>query len=175
MQQAPATVLLENAHLLPGEGDALDLACGTGRAALFLAANHLQTSAWDINPDALQLLANNAEEQSLAISIECRDCEKNPPEADTLDVLVVSNFLFRPIMGSLIASLRNAGLIFYETFTAQRPEAMNGPNNPDYLLDDGELLTMFSALDVLYYREERLQGDLNTGTRGKAQIVARKR
>lgn len=175
MQLAPVSVLLDNTHLLPTEGDALDLACGTGRNALWLAANHLRTAAWDTNQDALQSLTDRAEQLSLTIATDCRDCEKNPPATDSIDVLVVSHFLYRPIMSSLIGSLRKSGLIFYETFTAQRPETMNGPSNPDYLLDDGELLTIFSALDVLFLREERLQGDINMGSRGQAQIVARKR
>src|SRR3569832_2422999 len=56
---APATVLLENAHLLPREGTALDLACGLGANALLLAERGLTSHAWDISPNT-----NNKQQQN---------------------------------------------------------------------------------------------------------------
>ncbi len=171
IENFPATVLGGNTHLLPEQGKALDLACGRGRNAICLASHGLKTFAWDTNESLLQQLLCEAEAQSLQLEVQIRDCEQNPPEVASFDVVVVSNFLYRPIMQALVKSLKPGGVLFYETFTSLRPEGMSGPNNPDYLLASGELLTIFESSDVLFYREERLTGNVITGARGKAQII----
>ena len=62
LQQGPsqwpvAEVLLENKHLLPEQGSALDLACGYGANARLLAEHGLQTYAWDISNVAIEHIA----------------------------------------------------------------------------------------------------------------------
>ncbi|HEB99563.1 MAG TPA: SAM-dependent methyltransferase, partial [Thiotrichales bacterium] len=49
-------VLVENRHLLPAVGEALDLACGLGGNALLLARHGLRTTAWDLSPVAIERL-----------------------------------------------------------------------------------------------------------------------
>ncbi len=171
----PVWVLQAFAHLLPeGGGAALDLACGLGANALFLARRGFEVHAWDISPVALARLRERAAEEQLAVQTRQRDCEQHPPAPESLDVLVVSHFLYRPILPALAASLRPGGLLYYETHTQERPTHLPGPSNPDFLLCPGELLDAFSALRVHVYREDGLTGDLQKGRRGKASIVARK-
>ena len=170
----PAKVLGENTHLLPERGKALDLACGRGGNALCLAAHGLETCAWDNNDNLLQELSREAHILNLQVHTEARDCEQNPPQQTSFDVIVVSHFLYRPIMQAVANSLKPGGIMFYETFTSLRPTQMSGPTNPDYLLKSGELLTTFKSLDVLFYREEKLIGNLTAGVRGKAQIIVSK-
>lgn len=170
----PARVLLDYSHLLPAEGIALDLACGLGANALLLAQQGLETFAWDTSQVALSKLQANATRQRLKVQTQQRDCEQLPPEPGSLDVLVVSNFLYRPILKALVESLRPGGLLYYETHSLERPDHQTGPSNPDYLLRPGELLDVFRQLHIHACREEGLAGDLQKGFRGKAYIVARK-
>lgn len=149
----PARVLAEHAGFLPCAGAALDLACGLGGNALFLARHGLDTSAYDISPEALARVAEFARSDRLRVRTEARDVVAHPPVAAAFDVVVVSRFLDRGLAQPLMAALRPGGLLFYQTYTVEKSSQL-GPNNPAYLLRPGELLEMFRALDTLVYREE---------------------
>ena len=164
-------VLLQNRHLLPPQGRALDLACGLGGNALFLARLGLQVQAWDISDVAIEKLQNLAEQESLPIDARVCDVEKQYPEPDCHDVIVVSYYLDRQLFPVLAQSLRPGGLLFYETFTRAHVSD-RGPQNPEYRLQPNELLSAFSGLQILYYREEDLVGDVTQGVRDVAQLVA---
>lgn len=162
-----------NQHLLPTEGDALDLACGLGANALLLAARQLDTYAWDNSAVGLQKLAQFAAERSLSVTTLQRDVEQSPPPAHSFDVIVVSQFLYRPIFPALVAALKPGGVLFYQTFHQQKLSS-SGPGNPDFLLAPGELLTAFADLQVLFYREDAQVGDLQQGLRDCSYFVGRK-
>lgn len=170
----PSAVLADNAHLLPSGGDALDLACGLGGNALFLARLGFQVSAWDISPVAVEGLAARALRLGLQVEAQARDVENEPFPGEAFDVVVVSRFLSRPLARSILASLKPGGLLFYQTYSRDKPSPQ-GPNNPDYLLAENELLTMFGGMRVLVYREEGKVGDLSLGRRDEAYFVGRKR
>jgi len=173
-EPGPSAVLADNAHLLPPGGDALDLACGLGGNALFLARRGFKASAWDISPVAVEGLAARAWRLGLAIEAQARDVEAEPFPAEAFDVVVVSRFLSRPLARPILASLKPGGLLFYQTYCRDKP-GPQGPANPDYLLAENELLTMFGGMRVLVYREEGKVGDLSLGRRDEAYFVGRKR
>lgn len=165
----PCRVLAENLHLLPQRGKALDLACGLGANALCLATQgrdvqDLEVHAWDSSAVALEKLAGFAATQNLTVHTLQRDVETSPPEAGSFDIIVVSQFLYRPIMPTLTAALRPGGLLFYQTFH-QNKLATKGPSSPDYLLTRNELLCSFRDLLTVYYREDHQAGDLQQGLR----------
>lgn len=164
-------VLQQNRHLLPPQGRALDLACGLGGNALLLASLGFQVQAWDISDVAIGKIQQRAKQESLSIDAQVRNVEKHYPEPDAFDVIVVSYYLDRKLFPALIQSLRPQGLIYYETFTRAHVSA-RGPQNPVYRLQPNELLAAFSELQILYYREEDLAGDVAQGTRDVAQLVA---
>jgi len=166
----PARVLSDFAHLLPDSGQALDLACGRGGNALFLAQRGLQVEAWDISEQALFGLQAIVGDLPLTASV--RDVIAAPPAPATFDVIVVSHFLHRPLFGALSAALRPGGLLYYQTFTDERVAGAAGPRNPDYLLRSNELLRAFCELRVLDWREEGLVGDVSRGVRNIAMLVA---
>ncbi len=170
----PALVLSEFQHLLPSSGEALDLACGLGGNALLLAALGLKTYAWDISPVAIEGLKREAQSRGLDVEAEVRDVTAKPPEPASFDVIVVSRFLERKHVPSLVQALRAGGLIYYQTFTAARVSD-TGPKNPEYRLADNELLTLFASLRLLVYREEALAGNVSKGLRGEAMLVAQQR
>lgn len=166
--------LREFAHLLPEAGKALDLACGRGGNALLLAEHGLQVQAWDLSSVAIETLQTAATARGLTIQASVRDIEQEPMQANSFDVIVVSYFLERDLAPVLINALKPDGLLFYETFIREKPEGV-GPSNPDYLLGENELLSLFADLHVLAYREEGLVGALDKGQRNVAMLVAQKR
>ena len=170
----PCQVLADYAYLLPGTGVALDLACGLGGNALFLAKQGLTTHAWDSSQVAISQLNQIAKSSGLALNAVYRDVVECPPEVNTLDVLVVSHFLHRAMMPNLMSALKEDGLIFYQTFIQEKPESI-GPKNPDFLLAANELLNFFPTLHLVVYHEEGLVGDLNQGNRNLALLVAQNR
>lgn len=172
-------VLRRNAALLPASGRALDLACGLGANALFLAERGLAVEAWDIADGALAKLADTAAHQQLAIKTLARDAERQPPEPTSFDVICVSRFLHRPTLPALQRALRPGGLLFYQTFNQDKPHG--SPSNPDFLLMRDELLTVFSGLHLRFYQDYGQLGDTEQGNRhetlfvGQAPTVAPKR
>jgi tellurite methyltransferase len=168
-----AEVLLENRHLLPAAGRALDLACGLGGNALLLAEAGLETHAWDYSAQALARLQALAEARGLSVTGAVRDVVAAPPGPETFDVIVVTRFLERDLAPALVDALRPSGLLFYQTFTRARVDA-SGPRNEAFRLAQGELLRLFAALRPVVYREEGTLGDPTRGLRNQAMLIAQR-
>jgi tellurite methyltransferase len=168
-----ARVLSEFLHLLPSSGYALDLACGRGANAVLLAQQGLQVDAWDIANIPIADLQKLAHEKQLNIHAKVRDVETHPPEPNTFDIIVVSYFLNRDIIPSLIQALKSGGLIYYQTFTQQHVSE-RGPRCAEYRLAEQELLQLFTGLQVLLYHEEGRVGDIQKGFRDEAMFIGRK-
>jgi SAM-dependent methyltransferase len=166
-----ARVLVDYRHLLPAHGEALDLACGLGGNALFLAQSGLQTQAWDLSPVAIEALRDRAAKAGLSLKACVHDVVAEPPLPASFDVIVVSYFLARSLAPLLCAALRPGGLLFYQTFVRDKVSAV-GPANPDYLLGENELLKLFTGLRLRVYREEGSIGDTSAGLRNEAMLVA---
>jgi SAM-dependent methyltransferase len=162
--------LAMNAALLPETGTALDVACGRGRNALWLAARGLSVRAIDRDPAVIAHLRESAAALSVAIDADVVDLEIGAPRLglSRYDLIVVTNYLHRPLFPHLIAALRPHGVLVYETFT--RAQARRGkPRNPAFLLAPGELLALTAELTTLASREGVfLERDV-------ASVVARKR
>jgi SAM-dependent methyltransferase len=166
---SPSLWLTSNAHLLPTVGDALDVACGSGRHALWLAERGLRTTALDRDADRIAALNAEAARLHLSLTAEVVDLESGLFQftPDTYDVIVVVHYLHRPLFPSLVAALRPGGLLVYETFT--RAQAARGrPANPEFLLEPGELLMRAQPLEVLASREGDYEG------RMVASVIARR-
>jgi len=173
-QGAAVEVLRENLHLLPRQGKGLELACGLGANALLLGVQGLETHAWDLSPVAIDRLKELARERGLNMHCEARDILRQPPEPDSFDVIVVSYFLDRMLIPDIKNALRSNGLVFYQTFTRTRVSDA-GPQNEDFRLADNELLKLFSGMHIILFREEGRIGDLESGLRDEACIIAQKR
>lgn len=170
---ATAEVLLHNRHLLPKWGCALDIACGLGSGALFLAGHGLATTAWDSSPVALQKLQAFAHQRRLAVTTHLLDLEQPFSTSQAFDVINVNHYLHRPLCPRIIALLKPGGLLFYQTWTQQK-SSDEGPASPAFLLARNELLALFAPLAVVAYREEAGCGDLAHGLRNRAWLVAQK-
>lgn len=166
-----ASVLTRNAHLLDGQGRALDLACGRGASALWLARQGYAVSAWDYSGVALQRLQQVARQQNVEIDTELRDVVADPPTPGSYDLILVSYFLDRSLASAIAAALKPGGLLFYQTFSQDGPSD-TGPGNPAFRLAPNELLSLFHGLRLRYYREEGGLGDVTRGERGVAMMLA---
>jgi SAM-dependent methyltransferase len=165
----PASWLVQHADLLPRVGRALDVACGRGRHALWLAERGLTTLAVDRDAAAVREVNGVAQERGLPLRAETRDLERgdDPFGGAAFDVIVVVLYLHRPLFPSLIAALAPGGLLIYETFT--RAQAARGkPTNPDFLLKPGELLELVRPLEAVASREGDYDG------RMVAAVIARR-
>jgi 2-polyprenyl-3-methyl-5-hydroxy-6-metoxy-1,4-benzoquinol methylase len=163
-------VLIENAYLLPDTGTALDLACGLGGNALFLAQQHLAVTAWDISSIAIAKLTAYAERQGLNINACQQNITPLSLAKSSYDVISVSRFLDRTLSDAIIGALKPGGLLFYQTFTKEKTSGQ-GPKNPTFMLDRNEILRLFSPLAVVFYRENSFCGNLQKGLRDEAQFV----
>ncbi len=119
-------------------GSVLDVACGSGRHARFLAAQGLQVLAVDIDAVALEPLKDIA-----GIRRHAADLEGSPwPFAgQTFDAVVVTRYLHRPLLALMVDALAPDGVLIYETFAAGN-ERFGRPRNPEFLLQPGELLEL---------------------------------
>ncbi len=168
-----ADVLKQNDYLLPAKGLALDLACGLGANALFLAEKEMEVQAWDISSLALNKLQQNAQKKSLKIVIKKVFIKPESLPKNTFDVIVLAHFLDRSLCNAIMGALKSGGLLFYQTYVREKID-LNGPNNPAFLLARNELLQLFSPMTVLVYRENSLVGDLERGERNEALFVGQK-
>ncbi|GMV47360.1 MAG: hypothetical protein AMXMBFR66_27580 [Pseudomonadota bacterium] len=143
----PSSWLRRWAHLLPAGGTVLDLACGSGRNLRWLAARGWRVTGVDRDAAAVAPLRAAGE-------IVVADLERGPwPLAGRcFDAIVVTNYLWRPLLPRLGTSLAAGGVLIYETF-AQGQQRFGRPSNPEFLLQPGELLRAFAALYIVAYED----------------------
>lgn len=132
---APSPWIERFAAQLPAGTRALDLACGSGRHVRWLAARGVETTAVDRDGEALRGL------QGLAHEIVEADIETGPwPLGDRrFDLVVVTNYLWRPLFERIVGAVAPGGWWLHETF-ALGNETVGRPSRPDFLLRPGELI-----------------------------------
>ena len=161
--------LVEHAALLPTAGDALDVACGRGRHALWVASRGLRVRAVDRDAAAIAELRQEASRRGVALVADVLDLEAGTTSfgRDAYDLIVVAHYLHRPLFPALRDALRPGGVLVYETFT--EAQARRGrPTNPAFLLAPGELERLVSPLEILESREGEFDG------RDVASLIARR-
>lgn len=137
---------------LAPQGEVLDLACGAGRHSRLFAALGHPVLAVDRDPAAL------AEAAGPGITTLQYDLEDGaapwPFAPGRFAAIVVTNYLHRPRLDALLASLAPDGVLVYETF-ALGNEKWGKPSNPAFLLAPGELLALAGrhGLAVIAFEE----------------------
>ena len=165
--------LVKYSHMLPQQGTALDLACGLGQNAFYLAKQGLSVEGWDNSTIGIEKLQQYADDQTLKVVGRCIDATEPWPESQ-FDVVYVSFFLDREVCPQIINSLKPGGLLIYQTFNQVPLESK--PSNPNFLLQEGELLSLFSELTPLVYMDEGEHYELDNPNSmpGKALLIAKK-
>ncbi len=162
-------------HLLSHDvanGRVLDVACGAGRHLLhFLKKNH-PVAGIDIAQSAIEIIANqlNDEEKTRCQLIEA-DIENGawPLPGEQFAGVIVTNYLWRPLMPTIAQSVATSGVLIYETFAAGN-ETVGKPSRPDFLLKSGELLQVCQqgGLRVIAYED----GFLSAPDRFMQRVIA---
>lgn len=150
---SPSAFLERVTPSLP-RGRALDLACGSGRASVFLARAGFTVQGWDIDRSALDLARAFAAREHAAVEFREVDLEQGEPPArdGAFDLIVVLRYLHRPLFPWLEAALAPGGALVYETFRHGQ-ELFGHPTRPRHLLEPGELARAFPTLTVESYEE----------------------
>ena len=137
-------------HLVPERGVVLDVACGHGRHARWFYERNHPVVLVDKSQAAIESIAIPAQACEAVVA----DIENGPwPFAGRqFDALVVTNYLWRPLIPTLLGSLAPGGVLIYETF-AQGNETVGKPSRPDFLLRHGELLEVCRHLRVVAFED----------------------
>lgn len=142
MPEAPSPWVTQHAALIKSGGRVLDLACGSGRHAIWLAQQGYQVDAIDRDVTAVSSMSdiNN-------IQVQIADLEASEAYLfnQHYDGIVVSRYLYRPLLKTLASILNSNGVLIYETFMLGN-ELLGKPSNPDFLLLPDELLEVYSPL-----------------------------
>ena len=160
--------ILENYVQHSNVGTALDLACGTGRNTHFLEEKGFSVDAVDLSDYALSKIKKSQFIKKIEVDLDEYDLKK-----DSYDLIVNCNYLNRRLMAQMVDSLKEGGVIIFETFIEAHEKPEQGSMNPNYLLEKNELLKAFLELDIIYYEEKagvNLRGEKNM----TASLVAKK-
>jgi len=152
MMNLPVSPWVARFAPLAKAGEALDLACGSGRHTRLLAARGMRVVALDRNAELLGPL-EGPNVLTLQHDLEAEGAVW-PFAPGRFALVVVTNYLHRPLFPQLVASLRPDGILVYDTF-AQGNQKYGKPSNPDFLLAPGELLDLAreGGLQVLAYED----------------------
>ena len=167
----PSHFLVEVIDQLP-RGRALDLACGDGRHALYLAERGWHVDAIDFAYAGLARLLAAAQTRHITVNAVQADLEHFPLPRQRYDVVVNVRYLQRSLFPALKASVRESGCVVFETFILDQ-QRLGHPRNPAFLLERGELAAQFSDFDILRCTEGRCETE--SGAAHLARLLARRR
>ncbi|HSV54161.1 MAG TPA: class I SAM-dependent methyltransferase [Burkholderiaceae bacterium] len=145
--QAPSAWVQRWSHLVPDGGSVLDVACGLGRHVRWFAQRNHPVAGVDRAADAIAALAGLGE-------MVVADIENGPwPFAGRAFAgVVVTNYLWRPLLPTVVQSVAPGGVLIYETFAIGN-ETVGKPSRPDFLLQSGELLQACAAMRVVAFED----------------------
>jgi len=139
----------------PGmRGRVLDIACGKGRNAIYLAQHGFAVTALDISQVALAEGQRLALQQTLPIDWQQWDLETSRLGLHDFDLVINFNYLQRSLFEPMQQAVKPGGHIIFETYLIDQA-AIGQPKNPEYLLRHNELLDRFREFRILLYREGR--------------------
>lgn len=148
--EKPSPWIVKHAPLIAKEGRVLDLACGNGRHAICLAKQGYRVDAIDRDAQALSSMLGV---DNINASIADFEAGGWPDSERRYDGLIVSRYLYRPLLLTLAEMLNPGGVLIYETFMMGN-EHYGKPSNPDFLLQPDELLEVYSpALTIVAFEQ----------------------
>ena len=151
-ESTPSPWIVRWAPLIAPGRPVLDVAAGRGRHAGLMAARGHPVTAVDRDVAALVERFGTASGTVSIVEADLEDGSPWPLPGERFAGVVVTNYLHRPLFPSLLAALEPGGVLLYETFMVGQ-ERLGKPSNPDFLLQDGELLDVARAggLSVVAY------------------------
>jgi SAM-dependent methyltransferase len=149
-------------HLVPANAEVLDVACGSGRHVRWFAQRGSRVTALDRDGAAVEPLRAIA--QVVVADIEGAAW---PLPGRRFDAVVCTNYLWRPLLPTLLDAVADDGVLLYETFAVGN-ETIGRPSNPNFLLRRAELLAAVGALRVIGYED----GFIDAPARFVQRVVA---
>lgn len=165
----PSALITALDEVLPRQGQALDLAGGTGRHALWLARRGLTVTLADISPTATALAAAEAQAAGLPLETRVIDCEAEGLPAGPWDLILTFHYLHRPLFAEFPKALAPGGWLVVVQPTLANLERHPHPG-ARFLLADGELPGLVQDLTVARYEE-----GWSAEGRHEARLVARRK
>lgn len=133
---APSPWVARFADEIPAGGAVLDLACGSGRHTRLLLERGHPVTAVDRDVSGLYDLRGEPRLTLLRVDLEGAPW---PLHGIHFAGVVVTNYLWRPLLNDIVSAVAPGGVLIYETFAVGQ-ERFGRPSNPDFLLHPGELL-----------------------------------
>ncbi|UCH52836.1 MAG: class I SAM-dependent methyltransferase [Pseudomonadota bacterium] len=144
----PDPILTQHVALLTGDGLALDVACGVGQNALYLAKQGYEVIAVDGSLTALRHCRAQLRRRPLPVHLVAADLDQFKLPAAHFALILVVRFLDRALIPRLKNALVPGGLLIYETFNIHWLQAK--PSfNPAFLLEPGELAAQFADFELI--------------------------
>lgn len=162
----PSAWISQHANTLT-PGSVIDIAAGSGRHAFLFADLGFQVTAVDINPEVAAMYSDTS------IAFENLDLEGSqwPLCGQQFDVVLVSNYLYRPHLPALIQLVAPEGHLLYETFGLGN-ERYGKPSNPNFLLKQHELASALGSQFLIL--DERFEAVTDPTPAVRAGIFARR-
>lgn len=125
------------ASLIPRTGPVLDVASGSGRhARWFLDRGHDVVA---IDRDVSGLDDIREYDRLEVVEVDLENGEPFPLGERRFAGVIVTNYLYRPILDQLVSAVASSGVLIYETFAVGN-DRFGRPRQPQFLLRPGELL-----------------------------------
>lgn len=164
----PSAFLRSQMGVLP-KGKVLDIAMGEGRNGVFMAKSGFDVEGVDLSDVALRKARRLARDQGVVIHTVLSDISRFKIAQGAYAVILNINFLDRGIIPAIKKGLKPGGVVIFENPTVEQLRNPGGQGlRRDYLLEQGELRTLFSDMEVLVYQES------NDGKNAVAQLLAKK-
>jgi len=167
----PVTLVEDWLPRLP-VGRALDVACGAGRNAIFLAQAGYQVDAIDISSEGLNQARQKAESQGLSINWIEHDLDQTYQFDTDYDLIIILWYVDLALVTRLCGCLAAGGYLLCEEHLITDREVI-GPTSSDYRVAPGDLREAVSGVDVLMY-EESIETNPEGDQVASARVVARK-
>ena len=139
----PTSLVAEYVDALPS-GRVLDVACGGGRNAIFLAERGFEVVGVDVSEVALEHARERARAADADVTFVHADFETF--ELDAYDVVVVANYRTRERLPDLLRSLEPGGALLYE-------HRLRVDDEGSFRVESNELLHAALSLRVVHYEE----------------------
>ena len=145
---APDPLLIQYGNLLDGAGRALDVACGMGRNAIYLAGLGYRVLGVDGSIVGLQRARRAVRAAGVSVDLVAADLDRFTVPPDYFDLVLVVKFLSRSLIPALKQTLKAGGLFIYNTFNLNLLQERPG-FNAHFLLEPGELAALFEDFDTI--------------------------
>ncbi|HEY2384309.1 MAG TPA: methyltransferase domain-containing protein [Terriglobia bacterium] len=167
---APDPLVTRFGTILPA-GRALDLACGPGRHALWLAEHGWDVTAVDSSRAGIEILRKRAEDRGVRVDSVIADLERHEfaIQPASFDLIVVVHYLQRDLFPAIRKGVRLGGAVIAAIAMIDETPLVR-PMNPAYLVEPGDLRAYFEGWRLLHDFEGKPPGDPTR--RASAEIVA---